>query len=65
MEPYQSRATSHLQERLQITSSYAMCHEDELSGGLQIIKADAGAQEYFIFFVAGSETTGHTIAWTL
>ena len=23
------------------------------------------AQEYFIFFVAGSETTGHTIAWTL
>ena len=25
----------------------------------------AGVQEYFIFFVAGSETTGHTIAWTL
>lgn len=22
-------------------------------------------QEFFIFFLAGSETTGHTIAWTL
>ncbi len=30
-----------------------------------LVEQAAYVQEYFIFFIAGSETTGHTIAWTL
>ncbi len=47
--------------------------DKSISGHLLRLRDGAGrplqfrrlVQEFFIFFLAGSETTGHTIAWTL
>ena len=38
--------------------------EDTRNGGHPLSAADLGAQ-FSIFFAAGVDTTGHTIAWTL